>query len=127
MSVEAVSGQSVACHADVQTVHIDDLSRNFAMNPGEGLKVGLNEHYAHPIIRSCLVRFVHSKARALRRGPMTTNCSNLDHTYVLSPYHSPAMPQFDRAAQTHRPNLRRLHNIGSCGEWYLANGEVVVG
>jgi hypothetical protein len=27
--------------ADLQTVHIDDLSRNFAMNPGEGLKVSL--------------------------------------------------------------------------------------
>lgn len=23
----------------LQTIHIDDLSRNFAMNPGEGLKV----------------------------------------------------------------------------------------
>jgi hypothetical protein len=24
----------------IQTIHIDDLSRNFALNPGEGLKVG---------------------------------------------------------------------------------------
>jgi len=23
----------------LQSIHIDDLSRNFAMNPGEGLKV----------------------------------------------------------------------------------------
>jgi len=25
----------------LQSIHIDDLSRNFAMNPGEGLKVRL--------------------------------------------------------------------------------------
>lgn len=30
---------AVNIYADSQTVHIDDLSRNFAMNPGEGLKV----------------------------------------------------------------------------------------
>lgn len=26
--------------ADLQTIHIDDLSRNFAMNPANGIKVG---------------------------------------------------------------------------------------
>lgn len=34
---------SVASKADNQTktIHVDDLSRNFALNPGEGLKVYL--------------------------------------------------------------------------------------
>jgi hypothetical protein len=34
-----------AARADMQTIHIDDLSRNFALNPGEGLKVSLTVPY----------------------------------------------------------------------------------
>ena len=44
-SAENVSGYSLGRRMSatedicVQTVHIDDLARNFAMNPGEGLRV----------------------------------------------------------------------------------------
>lgn len=36
---ECQSHVDVARNADAQTIHIDDLSRNFALNPGEGLRV----------------------------------------------------------------------------------------